>query len=68
MEDNNTKKIEEEIRQYKLFRIQTVKAKIREYENIFNKIKENIVIKFTKNATSSLIIILPVVHLNNANF
>lgn len=58
MEDNNTKKIEEEIRQYKLFKIQTVKAKIREYENIFNKIKENIVIKFTKNATSNLIIIL----------
>lgn len=29
MENNNTKKMEEEIRQYKLFKIQTVEAKIR---------------------------------------
>lgn len=58
MENNNKKKIEEEIRQYKLFKIQTVEAKIREYENTFNKIKENIVVKFTKNASSNLIRIL----------
>lgn len=58
MEDNNAKKVEEEIRQYKLYKIQIVEAKIREYENSFNAIKENVVIKFTKNASSNLLRII----------
>jgi len=49
MENDNIKKIEKEIKQYKLYKIQTTKAKIREYKNVFNAIKENIVIKSTKN-------------------
>ncbi len=36
MENINTKRIEEEIRQYKLYKIQVTEAKIREYEeNLF---------------------------------
>lgn len=58
MENDNTKKIEEEVRQYKLYKIQTVNAKIREYENTFNTIKENIVIKFTKNASLNILRII----------
>ena len=58
MENNNTKKIEEEIRQYKLYKIQIVEVKIREYKNTFNKIKENIIIKFTKNVSSNILRII----------
>ncbi len=58
MEIDNSKKIEEEIRQFKLYKIQTVEAKIREYDNIFNTIKENNVIKFTKNASSNILRII----------
>lgn len=55
MENINTKRIEEEIRQYKLYKIQIVDAKRSEYEKTFNEIKQNIVIKFTKNASSNLL-------------
>lgn len=58
MEDDNIKKIQEEIRQYKLYKIQTIESTIREYENTFNFIKENIVIKFTKNASSNILRII----------
>ena len=58
MDNNDTKKIEEEIRQYKLYKIQAVEAKIREYENTFNIIKENIVLKFTKNASANILRII----------
>ncbi len=51
---NNINKIEEEIRQYKLYKIQTTESKIREYEDIYSLIKENIVVKFTKNAFSNI--------------
>ena len=54
MEDN-IKKVEEEIRQYKLFKIQTTENKIRDYEVLYAIIKENIVIKFTKNSFSNII-------------
>jgi len=53
--ENNVKKIEEEIRQYKLYKIQTTESKIKEYEELYATIKENIVIKFTKNSFSSII-------------
>jgi hypothetical protein len=56
--ENNIKKIEEEIRQYKLYKIQTTESKIRGYEDIYSSIKENIVIKFTKNSFSSIIKLL----------
>lgn len=55
---HNNKKIEEEIRQFKLYKIQIVEAKLREYEVTYNLIKENIVIKFTKNASSNVLIII----------
>ena len=52
--ENNVKKIEEEIRQYKLYKIQTTEHKIREYEDIYSLIKENIFVKFTKNSFSNI--------------
>ena len=55
MENNSTQKIEEEIRQYKLYKIQIIEQKIRGYQDVFDKIKESVVIKFTKNATSNII-------------
>lgn len=56
MEENkNENRIEEEIRQFKLYKIQHVEAKIREYNDTYNVIKENIVIRFTKNASSSIL-------------
>ena len=58
MENESTKKIEEEIRQHKLYKIQIVEAKIREYENTFIEIKENVVLKFTKNASSNILRII----------
>jgi hypothetical protein len=54
MENDNIKKIEEKIRQYKLYKIQTTESKIREYEDIYSLIKENIIIKFTKNSFSNI--------------
>ena len=54
MKKKNTKIIEEEIRQYKLYKIQIIESKIREYEDIFNTIKENVALKFTKNASSNI--------------
>lgn len=55
MKDNNSiMKIEEEIKQYKLYKIQTTESKIREYEDVYSLIKENIVIKFTKNSFSNI--------------
>ena len=55
MEKENTKNIEEEIRQFKLHKIQIVESKIREYENTFIAIKENVVIKFSKNISSNIL-------------
>lgn len=58
MENAHKKAMEEEIRQHKLYKIQITEAKIREYEHTFNTIKENNVIKFTKNASSSVLRII----------
>jgi hypothetical protein len=52
--ENNIKKVEDEIRQYKLYKIQTTESKIREYEDIYSLIKENIIVKFTKNSFSNI--------------
>ena len=41
MENNNTKKIEEEIRQYKLFKIQTVRHKQEKQNRMTNLLQEN---------------------------
>lgn len=45
----------EEIRQLKLFKIQETEAKLRHYTEAYNSIKENVIIKFTKNSTSHLL-------------
>lgn len=57
MEENNPNKIEEEIRQYKLYKIQIIENKIKEYDHVFNTIKENILSRYTKNLTSILLIL-----------
>jgi len=51
----NAKKIEEEIRLYKLEKIQYVEDKIQEYNDVYHLIKENGLIKFTKNSTSNIL-------------
>tara|TARA_R110002050_G_scaffold257788_1_gene396894 strand:+ start:5602 stop:6129 length:528 start_codon:yes stop_codon:yes gene_type:complete len=58
MENDYARRIEEEIRQYKLYKIQVVEAKVRGYKKAFHEIKENATIKFTKNASSNLLIIM----------
>jgi hypothetical protein len=58
MKNNSTKNIQEEIRQFKLYKIQTTEAKLRNYQEAFNTIKQNIVIKFTKNVSSNILIII----------
>jgi hypothetical protein len=50
MENKGTKIIEEEIRQFKLYKLQIVEAKMREYGILFQEIKEHAAIKLTKNA------------------
>lgn len=52
------KNIEEEIRQFKLYKIQVVEAQMRKYRELYEEIKEGIVIKFTKNASSNLLRLL----------
>ena len=55
MEQDNTKRIEKEIRQYKLNKIQSIESRVKEYEDVYASIRENIVLKFTKNVTSNVI-------------
>ncbi len=47
-------KIDEELRQYKLFKIQETEAKLRRYKAVYLEIKQNIVLKFSKNASSNM--------------
>lgn len=49
------KRINEEIRQHRLYRIQITEAKIKKFSKAHEEIKEHLVIKFTKNATLNLI-------------
>ena len=47
-------KINEELRQFKLFKIQETESKLRRFKEVYKEIKEHIVIKFSKNATSNI--------------
>ena len=47
-------KINEELRQYKLFKIQETESKLRRFKVSYKEIKEHIVIKISKNATSNI--------------
>lgn len=46
-------KINEELRQYKLFKIQETESKLRRFKETYKKIKEHFVVKISKNATSN---------------
>ncbi|WP_282018101.1 hypothetical protein [Salegentibacter mishustinae] len=48
-------KINEELRQYKLFKIQETEAKLRRFRKTYLEIKEHIFIKFSKNITSNIL-------------
>jgi len=56
--ESKLKNLEEQIRQYKLNKIHVVESKISEYERVFNTIKENALFRYTKNATSVILIII----------
>lgn len=58
MDNSYSKKIEEDIRQHKLYNIQVVEQQIREYQKAFDSIKEKDVVKLTKNATSVVMRVL----------
>lgn len=58
MDNSYSKKIEEDIRQHKLYTIQVVEQQIREYQKAFDSIKEKDVVKLTKNATSVVLRVL----------
>lgn len=47
-------KINEELRQYKLFKIQETESKLRKFKIVYNEIKEHFVVKFSKNASSNI--------------
>ncbi|MCT4639206.1 MAG: hypothetical protein N4A72_15990 [Bacteroidales bacterium] len=55
MENNNTEKLDEDIRQHKLYKIQVNEQKIREYKNVFNTIKESTIVKNSKNISSYIV-------------
>ncbi len=48
-------KVDEALRQYKLFKIQETESKLRRFKKVYYEIKEHSLIKFTKNASSNLI-------------
>lgn len=48
-------RINEEIRQYKLYKIQITESKVQEYKKVYDLIRENIIIKIAKNSTSFII-------------
>jgi len=54
-EEITIKEINENIRQHRLYRIQTTDQKIRKFKSIHDEIKEHLVIKFTKNASLNVI-------------
>uniref|UniRef100_UPI003A924A73 hypothetical protein n=1 Tax=Bizionia sp. TaxID=1954480 RepID=UPI003A924A73 len=47
-------KIDEELRHYKLFKIQEAESKIKRFNNKYEEIKEHIAIKISKNVTSNI--------------
>jgi len=48
-------KINEELRQYKLFKIQETESKLRRFRKTYSEIKQHIFIKFSKNITSNIL-------------
>lgn len=48
-------RVDEEIRQYKLFKIQEAEVKLKKYKKKYEAIKEHVVIKFSKNLTSNIL-------------
>lgn len=48
-------KINEELRQYKLFKIQETESKLRKFTSVYEEIKQHFVVKFSKNASSNLV-------------
>jgi len=51
-EKNDTKLIEEDIRHYKLYKIQVIDHKIQEFLNVYEDIRETFISKFIKNTIS----------------
>jgi hypothetical protein len=49
------KRINEELRQFKLFKIQETESKLRRFNQKYSEIKEHIVLKVSKNITSNLV-------------
>ncbi len=49
------KDINEELKQYKLFKIKETETKLGRFKEVYIEIKEHIVIKFSKNATSNMV-------------
>ncbi|MDB0616091.1 hypothetical protein PL372_11160 [Tenacibaculum dicentrarchi] len=53
--------IDEELRQYKLFKIQETISKLKRFEKKHNQIKQRLVIKVSKNVTSNIIRLLLII-------
>jgi hypothetical protein len=51
-------KINEELRQFKLLNIQETESKLRRFKTVYDEIKENNIIKFSKNASSNILRVL----------
>jgi len=51
-------KINEELRQYKLFKIQETESKLRRFREVYKEIKVRSVIKLSKNVTSNVVRII----------
>ncbi len=49
------KRINEELRQYKLFRIQEVESKLRRFKITYVEIKEHVAVRLSKNITSNIV-------------
>lgn len=49
------KRINEELRQYKLFKIQETESKLRKFQQTHSEIKESNTVKVSKNVTSNLL-------------
>jgi len=49
------KRINEELRQYKLFKIQETESKLRRFQQTHSEIKESYTIKVSKNVTSNIL-------------
>ena len=55
MNNDDNQQFEDEIRNYKLYKISLISKRIKEYKDVLYNIKQNIVIKQSKNITSNII-------------